>query len=109
MVAHLMFYLIGESNLSKILNDFSKFHILMGWLSFFLIAPAAITSMDYAQRKLGFRRWKSIQRLFYSAAGLTLLHWMPLDDWKEIAPAIIQYSPLILLTVYRIKKTKFSF
>ena len=52
-------------------------------------------------RKLG-RRWKPLQQMLYVAAVATLLPWAALHNWGGIAPALVHFLPLGLLSAIRI-------
>ena len=36
------------------------------------------------------------------AAVLTFLHWAALKDWGGLAPALVHFTPVILLSAWRI-------
>jgi len=84
-----------------IVADAATFEMWTGWIAFAIFLPLAATSTNYAVRLLG-PRWKAVQRWTYSAAVLTLLHWASLHDWGAIAPALVNFGPLIALTAYRL-------
>ena len=98
---HTVLYVVDASTLDRVLTEASRFDIWTGWLAFLIFIPLAATSMDAAIRALG-RRWKSLQRWVYAAAVLTLLHWAALHDWGGVAPAVVHFAPLALLSVYRV-------
>ena len=52
--------------------------ILVGFTSWLLLLPLALTSFNRAVRWLGGRQWQALHRLVYLIAGLVLLHffWM---------------------------------
>ena len=52
-------------------------------------------------KRLG-RHWKTLQRIVYAAAVLTLLNWAALHDWKGWTPAPANFGPLVVLEGYRI-------
>ncbi|WP_298676369.1 ferric reductase-like transmembrane domain-containing protein [uncultured Lentibacter sp.] len=98
---HLGVYLVSRGSLEKILSQATHFNILTGWLAFLIFLPLAATSFDAAVRALG-PRWKTMQRAVYAAAVLTLLHWAAKDGWEGLPPALVNFTPLILLEGYRI-------
>jgi len=98
---HLGFYLLSTATLAKVLNDATKLDIWTGWLAFLIFLPLAATSFNAAVRAMG-PRWKSLHRWVYGAAVLTLLHWAAKDGWDGLAPAIVHFTPLVLLEGYRI-------
>jgi methionine sulfoxide reductase heme-binding subunit len=97
---HVWAYLMKEP-FSRVLAEVTEFDIWTGWLAFAIFIPLAVTSFDYAVRKMG-PAWKSLQRWVYAAAVLTLLHWASLHGWRDPVGAIVQFTPLIGLTLYRL-------
>jgi sulfoxide reductase heme-binding subunit YedZ len=43
-----------------------------------------------------------VQRWTYAAALLTLWHWAAVHHWNGWLPAAVHFTPLALLTVYRL-------
>jgi sulfoxide reductase heme-binding subunit YedZ len=99
--AHTVFYVIDQGTLARIVERATAFDMATGWLAFLIFLPLAATSFDTAVRVLG-RRWKPLQRWAYAAAVLTFLHWASLHDWGNPWPAVVQFSPLIGLSLYRL-------
>ncbi|QUS58405.1 sulfite oxidase heme-binding subunit YedZ [Pseudovibrio brasiliensis] len=95
---HLAIYLLDKGSLGPILEDLVKIGIWTGWLASLIFIPLTITSNDWSISKLG-RSWKSLQKLAYPAAALVLAHWILLDF--KIGPALVHFTPLILLQAYR--------
>ena len=52
-----------------------KRYVLAGFAAFVLLLPLALTSTTGWQRRLK-RRWKTLHRVVYAAAGLAILHWV---------------------------------
>ena len=99
--AHTVLYLIDEGAIAFTIAEFSKLYIWTGWLAFLIFVPLAVTSTDGWVKSLGVR-WKSLQRLVYAAAILTLFHWAALHDWGGLGPALVHFAPLTLLEIYRV-------
>ena len=99
---HTLFYVIDRGSVDRVMSQIGELYIWTGWVAFLIFIPLALTSMDYALRKMGPKRWKRLQRLTYVAAGLTVLHWAALDDWGGLVPALVQFSPIIALSIYRV-------
>ncbi|MBK6746547.1 sulfite oxidase heme-binding subunit YedZ [Ottowia sp.] len=63
--------------------------ILVGFATWLLLLPLALTSANRAVRWLGGRQWQALHRLVYLIAGLALLHffWMRSgkNDFGEVA------------------------
>jgi len=99
---HSLFYLLDERARGVNQQEFLRFGILTGWLAFFIFLLLAVTSNDFAMKEFG-RDWKTIQRFVYLAAVLTLLHWVYVDvRHQEWVPALLHFSPVIVLSVYRV-------
>lgn len=97
---HTILYIYVEP-LDRIIAEATNLDIWTAWLAFAIFIPLAATSMDYAVRKMG-TKWKSLQRWVYAAAVLTLVHWAALHNWANPIPALVQFAPLVLLSLYRI-------
>ena len=97
---HTVLYLVDEGALAFSGGELSKLYIWTGWLAFLIFVPLAVTSTDGWVRKLG-PQWKTLQRLVYGAAVLTLVHWAALHDWGGVAPALVHFAPLAALEAYR--------
>lgn len=76
-------------------------YITVGFLGLVLLAPLAITSTHGMLRRLGAKRWKTLHRLAYLAAGAGVLHflWLVKADLRE---PLIYLSVLTLLLVLRL-------
>ncbi|MFN4155903.1 MAG: sulfite oxidase heme-binding subunit YedZ [Paracoccaceae bacterium] len=98
---HTYVYLVDKADIGRILTEAVRFDIATGWVAMLIFIPLAATSMDPAVRALG-RWWKPLQRLTYAAAVLTLLHWASLHDWNGWAPALVHFTPLAVLSLYRL-------
>lgn len=78
---------------ADILEDLGKRrYILVGFGTFLLLLPLALTSTHGMQKRLGGGRWKQLHQLIYLAAGTALLHffWLTKADYRD---------PLIYLCV----------
>lgn len=96
---HLIFYMIDMETVKDMLAEIGAPGIWTGWLAFVLMLAPAVISNDQAMRALK-RNWKPIQRLAYPVALFTLAHWLFLSEGRM--GAIINFSPLILLTILRL-------
>lgn len=93
-VLHLIFYLIDMGSLAAVLDELTIASIWTGWAALILLLAMALTSNQAAMRMLR-RAWKSVQRLAYPAALLTLLHWWWVHDGE--GAALVHFAPLITL------------
>ena len=98
---HLVFYVLHTATLNRMLADLTELHIWAGWLAFAIFIPLAATSSDYAVRRMG-PRWKALQKWTYAAAVLILLHWALIDEGEGLVPALVHFTPLAALTLYRL-------
>ncbi|NNF24334.1 MAG: protein-methionine-sulfoxide reductase heme-binding subunit MsrQ [Rhodobacteraceae bacterium] len=78
-----------------------RWYITIGMAAFALLIPLALTSNNWAIRKLGPRRWKRVHQLGYGAALLGALHFVILVKGFQLEPLI--YMGLVgLLLLARI-------
>ena len=73
--AHAVAYLVRKADVSLIIDEALSAGMATGWIAFLMFLPLALTSNDYAVRKLK-KRWKTLHRLVYVAALLTFAHWV---------------------------------
>lgn len=73
-------------------------YISVGFASFLLMLPLAVTSTNAMRRKLG-RRWTLLHRLIYPAAIFALLHllWQVRSDYTEALVYIFIFTALMLV------------
>ena len=95
---HLAIYALDMQQLSAMLAELPIPGIWTGWLALLTMAIPAAISFDAAMRRLG-RRWKTLQRLVYPAALLSLVHWLLLD-WAR-GPALVHLAPLVIAWLLR--------
>lgn len=69
-------------------------YVTIGMAGFTLLIPLALTSNDWALRRLGGLRWRRLHRLVYPAALLGALHYVWLAKGFQIEPLV--YLALIL-------------
>lgn len=96
---HLLFYLLDMETVRNILAELGALGIWTGWAAFLLFLPLALTSNEASVRLLK-KNWKSLQRLAYPAALLTLVHWMFVHD--DVAAALLNFAPLAVLEAIRL-------
>lgn len=92
---HLLAYAIWENflDVQLMLRDLGERRAMsIGLAAFLLLIPLALTSTQGWQKRLG-RRWKTLHRLVYIAAPLSVLHFFLLDRdflaWPLIYAAVI--------------------
>ena len=102
---HTAFYLTDMGEIAAVLDELLLPGIWTGWAAILLMLPVALSSNNASMRALK-QGWKSLQRLVYPAAVLTLLHWV----WVHSSPteAIVHFVPLLALQLARIFNFKFT-
>lgn len=101
---HFITYLGIEQALSwkAIVDDVTKHkRIIVGFVSFILLIPLAITSTNRMIKRLGIKRWQSLHRLVYLAAvgGVTHYLWLVKRDMRT---PLIYAGVLVVLLGYRV-------
>lgn len=98
---HTIFYVLEVSVIQAMEEAFTV-SLFTGWVAFFIFIPLAATSTDAAIKRMK-KKWKALQRWVYLAAFMTFLHWVFIDiDQPHWAPALIHFSPVTLLSIYRL-------
>lgn len=101
---HFSTYLVLDAffDLRYILEDITdRTYITLGFTSFCLLIPLAVTSTDAMVRRLGGRRWRLLHRLAYAAATGGVLHflWLVKADLRE---PLIYLGILLVLFLARV-------
>jgi len=92
---HLLTYvaLYAGFNVQAMLDDIAKRKfITMGVAAWLLLLPLALTSTNWAIRKLGGKNWNRLHKLVYVAAACGAIHY-----WWQVKPGVL--SPLRLTIV----------
>lgn len=97
---HTIVYVIDRGG-AGVITEMSELSMAAGWAAFVIFVPLLITSNNQTVRRLG-KKWKTLQRLVYYAAVLTLLHWAALHDWGGVGPALVHFAPLAAAAIYRL-------
>lgn len=98
---HLWGYAVWENSLyfDLIWRDLGERKAMpLGLAAFVLLIPLAITSTAGWQRRLG-KRWRSLHRLIYPAAILSVWHYLWLDRDFIVEPLIYAAIVAVLLVV----------
>ena len=101
---HFLTYLVLDAffDVRYILEDITdRTYITLGFSSFLLLIPLAVTSTNAMVRRLGGRRWRRLHRLAYVAATGGVLHflWLVKADLRE---PLIYMGLLLLLFLARV-------
>ena len=101
---HFLTYIILDHffNFEFILKDIAKRpFITLGFVSFILLLPLAVTSTNYMLKKITFKIWKRIHYGIYIAAPLASLHFFLLKKADKTEP-LIYLTIIFLLLIWRI-------
>ena len=79
--------------------------ITFGFISFILLIPLAITSINIFIKKLGYKLWKRIHMLIYIVAPLAALHYFLLTKADKTEP-LVYLGIIILLLIWRLYTRK---
>ncbi len=86
----------------QILADIVKRpYITVGFTSFVLLIPLAVTSTNAMQRRLGGKRWQRLHRLVYVIAAGGVVHYLWLVK-KDITQPVLYALALIVLLGLRL-------
>jgi len=100
---HLLTYVVFDQSLSiaGISEDVAKHPwVLVGFTSFLLLVPLAVTSTNGWIRRLGGRRWQQLHCLIYPAAVGGVLHYLWLVK-KDVRTPLWFAATLVLLLAAR--------
>lgn len=101
VLAHLLVWAVLDvQSLSAIWADiFKRPYVTIGMAGFALLLPLAVTSNNWAVRRLGGMRWRSLHKLAYPAAVLGAVHYIWLAKGFQIEPLVYLAIILALLAV----------
>ena len=74
-------------------------YVTLGMVGFLLLIPLALTSNDYALRRLGVIRWRQLHRLGYVATLFAAIHFIWLVKGLQFEPLIYTAILLFLLSL----------
>lgn len=72
---HVVAYAIRKESFALVAEEAAYPEIWTGWLALLIFLPLALSSNNWAVRRLG-RSWGSLHRLVHLAALLTFAHWV---------------------------------
>ena len=99
---HLVTWAVLDMSLlwSEILKDLVKrWYIIIGMAAFVLMVPLALTSNDWALRKVGPVRWRQMHKAAYAIALLGGLHFVLLVKGFQIEPLVYLGITIALLAL----------
>jgi methionine sulfoxide reductase heme-binding subunit len=90
MLAYVALY--AGFNLNAMLGDIAKRRfITVGAAAWLLLLPLALTSTNWAIRKLGGKQWNRLHKLVYVAVVLGVIHY-----WWQVKPGVLLPLPFTL-------------
>lgn len=94
-----------------VLNDiardiFKRPFVTVGFAAFLMLIPLALTSNQFAVRRLGGRRWQELHRNIYPAGILGCLHYFWLAKIEGLLWPLAYSVALGLLLAWRIRERK---
>lgn len=101
---------IGLDN-QFVLNDiardiFKRPFVTVGFAAFLMLIPLALTSNQFAVRRLGGRRWQELHRNIYPVGILGCLHYFWLSKPEALLWPLAYSLALGLLLAWRIRERK---
>ena len=97
-VVHLAGYLAILESGARFFQELGAVEVVLGWLSFLIMAALALTSNQLSTRLLG-RHWKQVQRAAYVLGAVVLFHWVIAHG---PVPAVVIFAPVALLESLRV-------
>ena len=98
---HLVIHLLDARTVAELLETFTRPFILSGAVAFLILFAMALTSTNWAIKKMGGKQWKNLHRLVYLAAFLAFLH-MILKEKSNVLVTLAYFVPLALAESYRL-------
>ncbi len=92
---HLLTYvaLYAGFDLNTMKTDITKRRfIIMGMTTWLLLLPLALTSTNWAIRKLGGKNWNRLHKLIYLAAICATIHY-----WWKVKTGVLEPAPFTLI------------
>jgi methionine sulfoxide reductase heme-binding subunit len=104
---HLLTYvgLYAGFDINTILADIAKRRfITVGMAAWLLLLPLAITSTNWAIRKLGGKRWNALHKLVYIAAICGVIHY-----WWQVKTGVLKPLPFtIVITLLLLARVAYA-
>jgi sulfoxide reductase heme-binding subunit YedZ len=96
VLAHFLVWVILDvGTLERVWTEIVKRpYVTIGFASFLMLIPLAITSNNLSLRKIGPQRWRKLHKLTYPAAILAVLHYIWLVKGWPLEPFV--YLAIIL-------------
>ncbi|MDP3440839.1 MAG: protein-methionine-sulfoxide reductase heme-binding subunit MsrQ [Azonexus sp.] len=94
-------------SINEIANDiFKRPFVIAGFAAFLLLIPLAITSNQWAIRKLGGRKWQELHRNIYLASILAAIHYWWLSKITALYWPLAYSAVLGILLAWRVQERR---
>ena len=108
IVSHILVYFFLDIGLSMdlLLSDLQKrYYIIAGFFALITLIPMALTSNNFAVRKLNIRTWNKIHSFVYIAIILSIFHFILMSKtWTE---ELFFYTLVtVIIIALKLKRTK---
>ena len=108
IVSHILVYFFLDIGLSMdlLLSDLQKrYYIIAGFFALITLIPMALTSNNFAVRKLNIRTWNKIHSFVYIAIILSIFHFILMSKtWTE---ELYFYTLVtVIILALKLKRTK---
>lgn len=101
LMIHAVFYLFLENFEKKAFEQFfTKKYLMFAGVSFLMMFILFITSNQFSQKKLGFKKWKNIHRLVYLILITSMLHTLLIEKADLIKYGIL-FGIIIIFEMIR--------
>ena len=108
IVSHILVYFFLDIGLSMdlLLSDLQKrYYIIAGFFAFITLIPMALTSNNFAVRKLNIRTWNKIHSFVYIAIMLSIFHFILMS--KTWTGELYFYTIVtVIILALKLKRTK---
>ena len=108
IVSHILVYFFLDIGLSMdlLLSDLQKrYYIIAGFFAFITLIPMALTSNNFAVRKLNIRTWNKIHSFVYIAIILSIFHFILMSKTWTVELYFYTLVTVIILAL-KLKRTK---
>lgn len=101
-LAHFSLYIVNEKfDLAFVVSEIAlRIYLTIGFAALFGLSLLAMTSTDWAVRKLG-RNWKRLHLIVYGLAALALLHYF-IQSKIDVSQPVLWSGLFLLLMIYRV-------
>lgn len=101
-LAHFSLYVVNEKfDLAFVASEIAlRVYLTIGFVTLIGLSLLALTSTDWAVRKLG-RNWKRLHLIVYALAALGLLHYF-IQSKIDVSQPVLWSGLFLLLMIYRV-------